>query len=120
MVGLTSYPREPILRSHVNPRRERTAGTAARHSRFADPAHADFRAAARTGHRARHPTNLRRRTARRTWRALSRAAEAGGARMDFREVGNLVQQSQGAVLFAYRAGPQTTREGNHEMEAAGH
>ena len=71
-----------------------------------------FGSAARPGHRARHPADVGRRAAGRARSALSRAAAARGARLDFREVGRLQEQSQGPLLFADGGRPQTTREGN--------
>src|SRR5205823_5211419 len=49
--------------------------------------------------------------------ALSRTATAGGARLDFREVGNLHEQPQGAVLLPDCCGPQAAGERNEQVEA---
>ena len=51
IVGLTSYPNIPILRSHVYPRSQ---GTAAGHAGPADSAHADFWIAG-NGHSGKSP-----------------------------------------------------------------
>src|SRR6266568_4211030 len=119
ILGLTSYPRGRIVGSNVYPRRQGTAGTAPGHTGPAHPAHADFWAASRPRYRAGHPTDLGRRTSRRAWRPLPRIAAAGGARLDLREVGNFLQQPQGAVLFPHRCGPQATWQRNEQVEAAG-
>src|SRR5690348_17444364 len=96
-LGLTAYPRGWIVGSNVYPRRQRTTGTATRHAGPAHPAHADFWAAARPGHRARHPTEFGGRTSRRARRSLPCFAAVGGARLDLREMGNVLEQPQGAV-----------------------
>ena len=75
--GLTSYPDERIFGLYVYPRVPRKAGTAAGHTRPADPPHADLWTATRARDRTRHPTNLGRRAARGAWCALSCAAAPG-------------------------------------------
>ena len=114
---MTSYPRAPTLGSNVYPR-PRTLGIAARHARFADPAHVDFWAVARPGHRARHPADLRGRAPGRARSPLPGARAPGGPRLDFREVGNLDKQPQGSVLFVDGCRSQAARKGNHQMEPA--
>src|SRR5579859_274633 len=116
---LTSYPSGGMLRLYVYPRRQRPAGTFARDAGPADPAHVDLWIAARPRDCSRDSRNVRRRAAGGTRGALSRAAAAGRARLDFGQVGNFAEQSQGAILFADVRGTRTTGEGNDEMEAAG-
>src|SRR5271170_3377280 len=55
---LTSYPKALVFGLYAYPRCARTSRIAAGHAGSADPAHADFRRAARPRHRARHPTNV--------------------------------------------------------------
>src|SRR5262249_8508537 len=82
---------------YVNPRRKRAPRTPTGHIGCSHPPHPDLRAAARPGYCTRYSTNLRRRITGRARRTLPGTPTPGIAGLDFRRVGHVQEQPQGAL-----------------------
>src|SRR5580658_4615522 len=119
LFGLISYPNVCILGLDVYPSDQRTARTAPRHARPVDPAYVDLWIPARSRDRTRSPADFGGRIASGTRRTVSRAPAAGGARLDFCQVGNLFKYPKSPLLLADRGRPQTTCKGDCQVEACG-
>src|SRR5580700_10159939 len=87
----------------------------ARNARYAGPANIDSRSGARTHHRACHRARIGECVASRARIVIPRAPPVGGPWLDRVLLGNVREQSQGALLPADNGGTAAARRTNQPM-----